>query len=78
FGHDWGAPIAYHTALLHPERFRAVAGLSVPFSPPSPTPFIEVAEALYADRFFYQNYFQAPGVAEQELEADPEDSLARI
>ena len=27
---------------------------------------------------FYQNYFQAPGVAEQELEADPEDSLARI
>ena len=78
FGHDWGAPIAYHTALLHPEKFRAVAGLSVPFSPPSPTPFIELAEALYADRFFYQNYFQAPGVAEQELEADPEDSLTRI
>ena len=61
-----------------PRGLRAVAGLSVPFSPPSPTPFIEVAEALYADRFFYQNYFQAPGVAEQELEADPEDSLARI
>ena len=78
FGHDWGAPIAYHTALLYPEQFLAVAGLSVPYSPPSPTPFIEVAEALYADRFFYQNFFQAPGVAEEELEADPEDTLARI
>jgi pimeloyl-ACP methyl ester carboxylesterase len=29
-GHDWGAPIAYGTALRHPERVRAVAGLSVP------------------------------------------------
>ena len=72
FGHDWGAPIAYHTALLYPEQFRAVAGLSVPYSPPSPTPFIEVAEALYADRFFYQNFFQAPGVAKYQLPIDPD------
>ncbi len=78
FGHDWGAPIAYHSALLHPERFRAVAGLSVPFAPPGPVPFIEVAETIYADRFFYQAYFQTPGVAEAELEADPEEALARI
>lgn len=78
FGHDWGAPIAYHSALLHPERFRAVAGLSVPFAPPGPVPFIEVAETIYANRFFYQTYFQTPGVAEAELEADPEESLARI
>ena len=31
-GHDWGAPVAWHCALLRPDRFRAVAGLSVPFS----------------------------------------------
>ena len=32
-GHDWGAPVAWHCALLRPDRFRAVAGLSVPFVP---------------------------------------------
>lgn len=29
FGHDWGAPIAYTTTLLHGEHVRALAGLSV-------------------------------------------------
>ncbi len=32
-GHDWGAPVAWHAALLRPDRFRAVIGLSVPFRP---------------------------------------------
>src|SRR5439155_4780996 len=30
-GHDWGAPVAWHSALFRPDRFRAVIGLSVPF-----------------------------------------------
>jgi pimeloyl-ACP methyl ester carboxylesterase len=30
-GHDWGAPVAWHCALFRPDRFYAVAGLSVPF-----------------------------------------------
>ena len=29
-GHDWGAPICWTTAALHPEKIRAVIGLSVP------------------------------------------------
>ena len=38
-GHDWGAMVVWHTALLHPERVRAVAGLSVPPIPgPGPAP----------------------------------------
>jgi pimeloyl-ACP methyl ester carboxylesterase len=32
-GHDLGAPVAWHAALLRPDRFRAVIGLSVPFRP---------------------------------------------
>ena len=32
-GHDWGAPVAWHCALLRPQMFRAVFGLSVPFQP---------------------------------------------
>lgn len=32
-GHDWGAPVAWHCALMRPDIFKAVAGLSVPFQP---------------------------------------------
>lgn len=32
-GHDWGSAVAWHCALLRPDIFRAVAGLSVPFQP---------------------------------------------
>lgn len=35
-GHDWGAPVAWHCALLRPDRFRGVIGLSVPFIPRLP------------------------------------------
>ena len=27
-GHDWGAPVAWHAALLRPDRVRAVIGLA--------------------------------------------------
>ena len=78
FGHDWGAPIVWHTALLHPDRVRAVAGLSVPYMPGTETSFLDLAEQIYQGRFFYQKYFQEEGIAEQELEADPELSLRKI
>jgi len=35
-GHDWGAPIVWNSALLRPDLFRGVAGLSVPYVPPAP------------------------------------------
>ena len=70
FGHDWGAPIVWNTALLYPEKVAAVAGLSVPFVPRGPVSFIEMAKVMYRDRFFYQLYFQQEGVAEAEFEAD--------
>src|SRR5690348_8719477 len=31
-GHDWGAPVAWNSALLRPDRFPAVAALSVPYT----------------------------------------------
>src|SRR5262252_4998693 len=70
FGHDWGAPIVWDTALLHPEKVRAVAGLSVPYGPRGEASILDFWRTLYAGRFFYQLYFQAEGVAEAELEAD--------
>ena len=32
-GHDWGAPLAWNTALFRPDLVRGVAGLSVPVRP---------------------------------------------
>ncbi len=78
FGHDWGAPIAWNTARFHPDKVRAVAGLSVPYNPVGPMSSLELWKQLYADRFFYQTYFQAPGVAEAELGADTAKSLRMI
>jgi pimeloyl-ACP methyl ester carboxylesterase len=77
-GHDWGAPIVWNTALFHADKVRAVAGLSVPHLGRGPMPRIELFRKLYKDRFFYQLYFQAPGVAEAELEADVRTSLRKI
>jgi pimeloyl-ACP methyl ester carboxylesterase len=75
-GHDWGAPAAWHAALLRPDLFRAVAGLSVPYSPPGPVDLL-TALAQQGISHFYMQYFQAPGVAEAELEADVAATLRR-
>lgn len=77
-GHDWGAAIAYGTALFHPERVRALAGLGGPHLGRGPMPSVEFLRKIYKDRFFYQLYFQEPGVAEAELEADVRTSLRKI
>jgi pimeloyl-ACP methyl ester carboxylesterase len=68
-GHDWGAPVAWHCALFRPDRFRAVAGLSVPFRPRGPVAPTTVMPKTDSE-IFYQLYFQADGVAEKELEHD--------
>lgn len=76
-GHDWGAPVAWHAALLRPDRFRAVIGLSVPFRPRGskrPTTVMpQTPEAI-----FYQLYFQQPGVAEAEFERDPRATIRKV
>jgi pimeloyl-ACP methyl ester carboxylesterase len=77
-GHDWGAPIAWHCALLYPDRFSAVIAMSVPFLPRGPVPPLQLLRQVFADRFFYIIYFQEPGVAEKELEADVRGSLRRF
>src|SRR3989304_4208084 len=74
-GHDWGAPMAWNSAVLHPERFRAVIALSVPFLQRPPAPPTQLFKQIFQDNFFYMLYFQEPGVAEQEFEKDPRRSM---
>jgi pimeloyl-ACP methyl ester carboxylesterase len=77
-GHDWGAPVAWNAALLRPDRFHAVAALSVPFSPRGETRPTAALEKAAGDRFMYMLYFQTPGVAEAELEKDVRGTLRRV
>lgn len=72
-GHDWGAAIVWNAAMARPDVFGAVAALSIPWSGRSKMPFDELFTQRFTakNRFFYQAYFQQPGVAEAELEADP-------
>jgi len=76
-GHDWGAPVAWSTALLRPDRIRGVAGLSVPYTPRGSARPVETLRAVFTDGF-YICYFQRPGVADAELSRDPRDSLRRL
>lgn len=76
-GHDWGAPVAWHCALLRPDLFRAVVGMSVPYTPPGRTDLLSALRELGIDDFYMQ-YFQAPGVAEAEFERDPLRTMRRI
>ncbi len=69
-GHDWGSPIASTSALLRPDVFTALALLSVPYSPRGKTRPTEAFRAMGGDEEFYINYFQPPGRAEAEIEAD--------
>jgi len=76
-GHDWGAPVAWHAALLRPDRFRAVMALSVPFMPRGKNrPTANMPQTDTAR--FYQLYFQQPGEAEAEFERDPRRTIRQL
>ncbi|MGW4830281.1 alpha/beta fold hydrolase [Amycolatopsis japonica] len=76
-GHDWGALVAWQTALMRPDLVRGVVGLSVPPLERGDIPPISAAREARGDDF-YQIYFQEPGVADAELDRDPGASLRRI
>lgn len=79
-GHDWGANVAWHAALIRPDLFGAVACLSVPFQPRSPKGPPTVLMQALAKRVglgeFYISQFQAED-AHQEFEADVAAALRR-
>lgn len=77
-GHDWGANIAAHAALLRPDVFRAVGLLSVPYAPRGPVRPTDAFAQLGGEEEFYVSYFQRPGRAEAEIEPDVRGWLAGL
>ncbi|MFB7509324.1 alpha/beta fold hydrolase [Streptomyces broussonetiae] len=76
-GHDWGAPVAWHTALLRPDMVRAVAGLSVPPPFRGAHPPLETMDKRFDGRFYW-NYFNRPGVADAEFARDTRTTLRKF
>ncbi len=80
-GHDWGAPVAWHCALLRPDIFRAVAGLSVPFQPRipkgAPTPMMAALAKRAGLGDLYISRFQ-PDDAHADFDADPATALRKM
>ena len=69
-GHDFGAVLAWNAVLIAPDRFRAVAALSVPYNQRRETPPLVGIRRAVGGNFNYIVYFQEPAIAEAELEAD--------
>ena len=75
--HDWGAIIGWYMASLYPQRVNAVFGLSVPPTVGTPVGALTRQEN-FGDNFVYTVYFQQPGVAEAELDADVRKSIRML
>ena len=80
-GHDWGAPVAWTFAWLHPDRCAGVVGVSVPFAgrgviglPGSPfgehRPNDYHLELAGPGRVWYQDYFSLQEGIIAEIEED--------
>ena len=77
-GHDWGAMIVWALAQRFPERVEAVAAMSVPFRPRASRRPTDLLRKVHGDGFFYILYFQEPGPADAEFDADPALTLRRV
>jgi pimeloyl-ACP methyl ester carboxylesterase len=73
-GHDWGANVTWWMSVLHPQRVRAVAGLSVPFVPRAPAAPMPIMRRHLGEDF-YIVWFQQPGVADAALAQDVRRTL---
>lgn len=77
-GHDWGAAVVWNAPLLHPDRVAAVAAMSVPVTPRPRVAPTQAWRKMFGENFFYILYFQEPGVADAELNADPAQVMRRM
>lgn len=77
-GHDWGAINCWQFTLRHPECVSRLVNMSVPLHPITDQPPTTLLREHFKDDFFYQLYFQQPGVAEAEFDADPEAILRAL
>ncbi|HMN73731.1 MAG TPA: alpha/beta hydrolase [Rhodoblastus sp.] len=76
-GHDWGAQVAWSAAMFRPDVFPAVAALSVPLRNRGPAAPLDILKQQGVSTFYWQ-YFQKPGVVEEEMARDWSHTLRAI
>jgi pimeloyl-ACP methyl ester carboxylesterase len=77
-GHDWGAMVVWGLALLHPERVRQLAALSLPYQERGEVPWIEGMEAVLGGDFYFVHFKRQPGVADAVLDANTARFLGNL
>lgn len=70
-GHDWGALILWHMAMLAPERIDKLIILNIPHYPRTPVDPISIMRQRFGDDFYIVN-FQDSDEADNAFAADPE------
>lgn len=76
-GHDWGAPVAWQTAVFRPDIVRGVVGLSAPPMYRTATPPLRTMRELYDGRFYF-NRFEEGDLADTDYGRDPRTTLRRL
>lgn len=76
-GQDWGCIVAWHTALLYPDRVSAVMGVSVPYLGRPESPDSIINPPGLDGKYWYIRKFQQPD-AELGPEAHPEATLRMV
>lgn len=74
-GHDWGAAVAWHTAIHHPERVERLAILNVPHPGAMAWAVRRTRQIL---RSWYILFFQIPGLPEALLRANRFAGMRRM
>lgn len=77
-GHDWGANVVWHLALLHPDRVNGVINLALPYQERGQKPWIEVMEEIFGPDFYFVHFNRQPGVADAVLDQHASQFLSNL
>ncbi len=79
-GHDWGGAVLWQMGVRYPQRVERLVGLNTPFFGSGGGRVSENLRDFHGqtDKTFYMRYFQTPGVAESELEADVRTTFKKV
>lgn len=77
-GHDWGANVVWHLALLHPERVNKIINLALPYQERGEIPWLEFMEAVFGEDFYFVHFNKQLGVADAILNENTSQFLHNI